>query len=51
MAIEHLLRDWLVESPAERALVWVGHDTAQIERVADRILHIEAGQITREDVA
>ena len=50
-AVEHLLRDWLLEAPPDRALVWVGHDTAQIERVADRILHIEAGRMIREDVA
>lgn len=36
LRVEHLLHDWLAESPASHALVWVTHDNAQAARVADR---------------
>lgn len=36
-AVEHLLNDWCTSAPG-RALVWVSHDPAQRQRVADREL-------------
>lgn len=36
--IEALIADWLAGQPGERAYIWTSHDTAQIERVADRVL-------------
>ncbi len=47
-AAEQLLQAWQQEKADIRAAVWVSHDRAQSERVAQRTIHIEAGHI-RED--
>lgn len=39
--VEALLRTWLANGP-QRACVWVSHDAAQIERVANRVLALGA---------
>jgi putative ABC transport system ATP-binding protein len=44
-AVEHLLEAWLRESSEDRALVQVSHDPDQIQRIAERVLHMEKGQI------
>jgi putative ABC transport system ATP-binding protein len=44
-AVEDYLHRWLADSPSDRAMVWVGHDTVQIRRIADRVLHMEAGRV------
>ncbi len=41
--VETLLAGWVQQAPDSRAIVWVTHDLAQAERVADRVLHMEAG--------
>jgi putative ABC transport system ATP-binding protein len=43
-AVEQLVDRWWSEQPTERALVWVTHDAAQTERVAQRILRMENGR-------
>jgi putative ABC transport system ATP-binding protein len=43
-AIEELVAGWLREAPLERAHVWVSHDPAQAERVADRKVYLRAGR-------
>lgn len=45
---EALLTGWLGEAPAERALIWVSHDPAQLERVASRALQLRAGRLAGE---
>ncbi len=45
-AVELLVHDWRLESPAERATVWVTHDEQQTGRVADRTIRVEKGQVT-----
>lgn len=47
-AVEDYLHRWLADAPSDRAMVWVGHDTAQIRRVADRVLSLEAGRLAEE---
>lgn len=43
-AAEGLLHHWIEEVPG-RALVWVSHDPAQSERMAQRVVHMRAGRI------
>lgn len=43
--LEQLVDTWHAEEPAERAYVWVSHDTAQAQRVADRIIHLRDGTL------
>jgi putative ABC transport system ATP-binding protein len=43
--VEALVVDWSVESPDERALVWVSHDVEQGDRVATRKISMEQGRI------
>lgn len=45
---EALLERWHREGNGARALVWVTHDPDQTDRVAQRILHVQAGQIARD---
>lgn len=41
------VEQWLQELRAEgMAILWVTHDEAQAARVADRVLHVAAGQVT-----
>jgi len=47
-AAEQLIDSWQREKTDERACVWVSHDVAQSGRVAQRILHIEAGRLQGE---
>lgn len=42
--LESLVQTYLTDSPQERASVWITHDAAQVERVADWQLPIHAGQ-------
>jgi putative ABC transport system ATP-binding protein len=44
-AIEELLRRWLLEAPADRAFLWVSHDSDQVRRVAGRCLRIQGGKL------
>jgi len=44
-AIEELLRRWLSEAPADRAFLWVSHDSGQVRRVADRWLRMQCGRL------
>ena len=48
-AVEQYLRQWLAESPGDRAIVWVGHDATQITRIADRVFSMDAGRLAEED--
>ena len=48
LAAEGLIDSWQREKTDQRACVWVSHDTAQSGRVAQRILHIEAGRLQGE---
>jgi putative ABC transport system ATP-binding protein len=44
-AVERWLGDWINQSPDSRAFVWVTHDATQANRVANRLLHMENGQL------
>jgi putative ABC transport system ATP-binding protein len=44
-AIEQLLLGWLSEAPAERAFLWVSHDSDQVRRVADQCLRMQSGKL------
>jgi putative ABC transport system ATP-binding protein len=44
-AIENLIHQWLAESPANRAFLWVTHDTYQARRIADRWLRMQRGRL------
>ena len=46
-AIEQLVLTWFEEAAKERALVWVSHNLAQVERLTDEQTLIEAGKIVR----
>jgi len=43
--VEGLLAEWLADRSAERAYVWVSHDTQQTERMCDAILRLNGGHI------
>lgn len=45
-AVEQWLIAWIAQSPDARAMLWVTHDVNQANRVANRILHMENGQLT-----
>lgn len=42
--LESLVQTYLTDAPQQRASVWITHDAAQVERVADWQLPIRAGQ-------
>lgn len=42
--VEQLVNRWWSEKPKERALIWVTHDAAQAQRVADRTVRMEGGK-------
>jgi putative ABC transport system ATP-binding protein len=44
-AVEQWLKTWIDQSPGNRALLWVTHDVNQANRVANRTLHMENGQL------
>jgi len=43
--VEQLFGRWLAERPDERAMIWVTHDVAQAQRVAETTLRMEGGRI------
>lgn len=44
-AVETLIRTWFDEAADRRAILWVSHNAAQVERVAERVLHLERGRV------
>lgn len=40
--VERILDEYRAEAPDQRAVVWVSHDVEQLERVADRIVDVDA---------
>jgi putative ABC transport system ATP-binding protein len=46
-AIETLVDRWLTEPNQQRACIWVSHDTKQVERIAEKTLRLQQGQIQR----
>ena len=44
-AIENLIHQWLTEAPANRAFLWVTHDSHQARRVADKRLRMQRGRL------
>lgn len=44
--IERLVGSWFAESRTSRAIVWVTHDSAQVERVADVRWQMDGGRLT-----
>jgi putative ABC transport system ATP-binding protein len=44
-SIEKLLERWLSEAPADRAFLWVSHDSDQVSRVADRCIRMQSGRL------
>jgi putative ABC transport system ATP-binding protein len=44
-AIENLLRQWVSEAPANRASLWVTHDSDQARRIADHWLRMRRGRL------
>ena len=48
--VERLVEDWIRDSEADRAVVWVTHDRGQARRIANRRLEIRGG-VVRESSA
>lgn len=46
-SIEALVRGWFDVSPGSRGLVWVSHDQEQVQRVAQRTVHLRHGTVDR----
>jgi len=46
-AVELLVDQWMAEAPEKRALVWVSHDPAQVDRVANQTLFIHQGKLSK----
>ena len=46
-AIETLVDRWFNEPNQQRACIWVSHDQKQIERIAEKTLRLQQGQIQR----
>lgn len=44
--VERLVRTWQAEGSRRRAFVWVSHQAAQVARITDRTLTMQAGQLT-----
>jgi putative ABC transport system ATP-binding protein len=44
-AIEYLIHQWLTEAPAQRASLWVTHNSNQTSRVADKWLRMNRGRL------
>ena len=44
-AIETLVDRWLTEPNQQRACIWVSHDPQQIERIAEKTLRLQQGNI------
>ena len=44
-AVEALVERWFADAASQRATVWVSHDVAQVERVGQRRLTMEAGAL------
>ena len=44
-SVEQLVDQWLAEEPGRRAMVWVSHDARQVQRVARRVLWLNAGRL------
>jgi putative ABC transport system ATP-binding protein len=44
-AIENLIHQWLTEAPANRAFLWVTHDSHQARRIAEKWLRMHRGRI------
>ena len=45
LAVEALIDGWALESPGERAFLWVSHDEEQARRVSRCELRLEAGRV------
>ncbi len=43
--VERIVCDWVSERPDRRAALWVSHDQDQTERLATRVLRVEAGRV------
>jgi len=43
--VEALLDEWIAARPQRRALIWVGHDPAQTQRVAQTALWMDRGRL------
>lgn len=46
--VEALITRWQSERSTERSIVWVSHNAQQVQRIADRVLSIQNGQIREE---
>jgi putative ABC transport system ATP-binding protein len=44
-AVERLVGDWFDESPNDRALIWVSHDSGQAQRMTDRQVRMQRGEL------
>ena len=49
-AIEKLVEGWLSQSTGTRGVLWVSHDRKQVDRIADRVLHMRSGRILEEPI-
>jgi putative ABC transport system ATP-binding protein len=45
LAVESLVKDWQQEDGARRSVVWVTHDQAQRQRVAQQTIHLHGGRL------
>lgn len=43
--LEQMVDTWHRQAPTERASLWVSHDEAQAQRVADRVLRLRQGRL------
>jgi putative ABC transport system ATP-binding protein len=46
-SIEQLVARWFEESSADRAYLWISHDSEQVGRVAQQVYQIKAGRLQR----
>lgn len=48
-AVERLVAAWFEEAVGQRATVWVTHDAQQAERIASRVLSMDAGVLRTDN--
>lgn len=43
--LEAIIGEWATEQPDRRTALWVSHDTDQTDRLATRVIRVEAGRV------
>jgi putative ABC transport system ATP-binding protein len=44
-AVERCVTEWFRQAPQQRTVVWVSHNEQQAQRMADRLIQLDAGRI------